>query len=70
MMIKLMATVFVTSCCAIILRLLIMRGASCAIRVLSFSILFVVNDVDDAGDDDHVGVDVVITVDEGAPDAT
>ena len=47
-----------------------MRGASCAIRVLKFSILFVVDDVDDAGDDDHVGVGVVITVDEGAPDAT
>ena len=48
-----------------------MRGAGCAIRVLRFSILFVVDDVDDAGDDDdHVGVDVVITVDEGAPDAT
>ena len=52
------------------LRLLIMRGAACAIRVLRFSILCVVDDVDDAGDDDHVGVDVVITVDEGAPDAT
>ena len=47
-----------------------MRGAGCAIRVLRFSILFVVDDVDDAGDDDHVGVAVVITVDEGAPDAT
>jgi len=47
-----------------------MRGAGCAIRVLRFSILFVVDDVDDAGDDDHVGVDVVLTDDEGAPDAT
>ena len=47
-----------------------MRGARCSIRVLRFSVLFVVDDVDDAGDDDHVGVEVVITVDEGAPDAT
>ena len=47
-----------------------MRGAGCAIRVLRFSVRFVVDDVDDAGDDDHVGVDVVIIVDEGAPDAT
>ena len=47
-----------------------MRGAGCAIRVLGLSILFVVDDVDDADDDDHVGVDVVKADDEGAPDAT
>ena len=47
-----------------------MRGAGYVIRVFRFSILFVVDDVDYAGDDDHVGVDAVITVVEGAPYAT